>query len=376
MRIAILGAGPAGLYLAYLLRRAGIGSDIQVFEQNPPDATFGFGVVFSDRALEFLQDDDPETFAAITPAFEAWQDITLNHKGQTIRIDGIGFTAVGRLHLLHMLQDRLRSVGIEPTYNHVIGDVSELDGFDLVVGADGVNSLIRRAFERDFGTTQSFLSNRFNWFGTTKPFETLSQTFVAHRLGTFNVHHYRYAPAMSTFLVEVDEKTFFNAGFDRMPEDEVRATCEEVYAEILDGHNLMSNKSHWRQFPKIWNQHWSHGKYVLLGDALRTAHFSIGSGSRLAMEDAIALLDALRAHPNAIPEALAAYEAERRPIVEKLVRAANTSADWYENFPEHMKLDPWDFAMSYITRSGRIDRERLRRQSPRFVADYEAAKGS
>jgi 2-polyprenyl-6-methoxyphenol hydroxylase-like FAD-dependent oxidoreductase len=374
-RIAVLGGGPAGLYFAYLWKRRHPESEVEVFEQNPAGATFGFGVVFSDRALDFLRQDDPETADLIQPRMEAWQDITLVHRGKRIAIDGVGFSAIGRLEFLALLQERARSVGVAPRYGVPVRSVDELQGFDLVVAADGVNSLLRRAFERDFKTSLSFLDNKFVWYGTTKRFETLSQTFVATRLGTFNAHHYRYAPAMSTFIVECDRATWLKAGFAEMSPDETKAVCEEVFAEALDGHPLISNKSAWRNFPWIWNERWSHRNMVLIGDALHTAHFSIGSGTRLAIEDAIALTKALEAEAT-VADALARYERERKPIVKKLVTAARTSADWYEHFPEHMQLGLMDFTYSYITRSGRIDDARLRAMSPQFMARFEASRRS
>lgn len=374
MRITILGAGPAGLYLAYLLRRRRRDLDVRVIEQNRADATFGFGVVFSDRALAFLNDDDPDTHAAIAPHLESWEDITLVHRGERIAIDGIGFAAVGRLKLLQLLQARARSVGVEPAFERAVANLNEIADADLIVGADGVNSLVRRTFAQEFGASVTPLTNRFAWFGTTRPFDTLTQTFCETALGHFNAHHYRYAPDRSTFIVEVDATTFHHAGFDRMSEAQARAACESVFADALDGHPLISNNSIWRQFPKVANARWSHGKYVLMGDALRTAHFSIGSGTRLAMEDAIALDKALTEHRD-VPSALQAYETARRPIVDKLVAGANASGDWYERFADHMRLAPIDFAMSYVTRSGRVDPVRLRRLSPRFAARYEQERG-
>jgi len=370
MRIAILGAGPAGLYLAYLIKRRDPGADVTVIEQNPPDATFGFGVVFSDRALDFLREDDEETYAAIVPHMESWQDITLDILGERVVIDGVGFAAVGRLQLLQLLQARARAAGVAPLYRRAVKSLDELAGYDLVVGADGVNSLVRRSHEAAFGATVRLLTNRFAWFGTAQRFETLTQTFVDSVFGPFNAHHYRYAPGRSTFIVEVGAETFARAGFAQKDETETGALCQHVFSAALGGHPLISNNSIWRQFPVVHNARWSHGKFVLVGDALHTAHFSIGSGTRLAMEDAIALDKALAAH-RAVPDALAAYEAARRPVLEKLVAGANGSADWYEHFGDHMQLAPLDFAMSYITRSGRVDLERLRKLSPRFVARYE-----
>jgi 2-polyprenyl-6-methoxyphenol hydroxylase-like FAD-dependent oxidoreductase len=371
MRIAILGAGPAGLYLSYLIKRRDPGADVSVIEQNAPDATFGFGVVFSDRALEFLREDDEETYAAIVPHMESWGDMTLNLKGERVTLDGNGFAAIGRLHLLRLLQARAHSVGVAPVYRRAVQSLAELDTFDLVVGADGVNSLVRRSQAEAFGAKVSYLTNRFAWFGTTKRFDTLTQTFIETEHGQFNAHHYRYSPELSTFIVEMNQATFERMGFAMLDERASRQQCERLFAAALDGHALISNNSVWRQFPLVHNERWSHGNCVLIGDALHTAHFSIGSGTRLAMEDAIALDKALAKHAGDVPAALAAYEAARRPILEKLVAGANGSADWYEHFAEHMKLKPVDFAMSYIMRSGRIDLERLRKLSPRFVARYE-----
>jgi 2-polyprenyl-6-methoxyphenol hydroxylase-like FAD-dependent oxidoreductase len=374
MRVAIVGAGPAGLYLAYLLTRGKLKVEVEVFEQNPADATFGFGLVFSERALEFLKDEDPDTLVAIRPALEHWHDSILVHKGEEVRIDGMGYTGIGRLRLLQILQARARSVGVEPQYLYTIDDLGTRANADLIVGADGVNSVVRRGYENVFGTNVNYLTNRFAWFGTAKKFEALTHTFVKTELGYFNAHHHPHAPDMSTFVVEVDEPTFFRASFDQMDADRAKAVCEQVFAKSLDGQGLISNKSIWRQFPKVWNERWSIGNRVLMGDALHTAHFSIGSGTRLAMEDAIALAKALEQYAADVPAALAAYEEARKLAVARLVTAANASAAWYERFAEHMALSPMEFAMSYITRSGRVDLERLRRSSPAFVAAYEASR--
>jgi 2-polyprenyl-6-methoxyphenol hydroxylase-like FAD-dependent oxidoreductase len=310
---------------------------------------------------------------AITPRMESWKNITLNLRGKSVEIDGVGFSSIGRLELLTILQQRVHAAGVTPRYGTTIQSVSELKGYDLVVAADGLNSLVRRSFESAFGASVSHSTNKFAWYGTTKRFATLSQTFVKTDLGSFNAHHYRYSPDMSTFLVECDAVTWQAYGFEGKSIEQSQAICEGVFAATLDGHKLISNKSVWRNFPWIWNENWSHQNMVLIGDALHSAHFSIGSGTRLAIEDAIALTKALEAEI-AIPAALARYQAERKPIVKKLVTAARTSADWYEHFPEHMKLDLMDFGYSYITRSGRIDDARLRAMSPAFMARYEASK--
>ena len=355
VNILVAGAGPAGLYFSYLAKRRNPGWRIRVVEQNRADSTFGFGVVFSDRALEFLRGDDPATYDLITPQMEAWSDITVVHRGTPVVIDGIGFAAIGRLKLLQLLQRQAATVGVVPDYEKAVSR----ENYDLVVAADGVNSTVRGW--HDFGTTVSHLTNKFAWYGTPTPFGTLTQTFVANEHGTFNAHHYRHSPKMSTFVVECDAATWTRAGFAAMSEAATLAYLEKVF-----GHRLVSNKSVWRNFPNLRNRRWFAGNTVLIGDALRTAHFSIGSGTRLAMEDAIALVKALGEH-SGVEEGLRAFEAARRPIVEKLLAAADASGAWYERFPEHMKLEPREFAWSYIQRSGRIDPQRLRKISPRFV---------
>jgi 2-polyprenyl-6-methoxyphenol hydroxylase-like FAD-dependent oxidoreductase len=373
MRIVVLGGGPGGLYFSALWKARHPQDEVRLFEQNPADSTWGFGVVFSDRALDFLREDDPDTAALIAPRMENWRDITLVHRGEAIVIDGVGFSAIGRLELLQLLQQRAQSAGVDLRFETTVRSLAELGDADLIVAADGVNSLIRRTLGDAFGTTISELNNTFAWYGTAKPFETLTQTFVSHRFGTFNAHHYRYAPGMSTFIVECDPETWRRAGLDAAGEEESRAICEEVFADALQGYALISNRSIWRKFPWVWNARWSHGNVVLIGDALHTAHFSIGSGTRLAIEDALALVKALEGERD-VAAALIRYEKERRPIVEKLVAASRRSAAWYEHFPEHMQLAPQDMAMSYIRRSGRIDDERLRETAPRFMARYDAAR--
>jgi 2-polyprenyl-6-methoxyphenol hydroxylase-like FAD-dependent oxidoreductase len=366
MKMLIAGAGPAGLYVAYLVKRQLPGWEVRVVEQNARDSTFGFGVVFSERALEFLRADDPDTYDRITPAMEAWTDISVVHRGTTVVIDGIGFSAIGRLGFLQLLRRQLETAGVSIEFENALQGKEALQGYDLVVAADGANSTLRKT--ADFGTTITPLSNKFAWFGTTRAYAVLTQTFVQNEAGTFNAHHYRHSPEMSTFVVECDAATWARAGFAAMDDAATLRYCERVFADALQGHRLVSNKSIWRNFPNVRNRHWSRGNVVLIGDAQRTAHFSIGSGTRLAMEDAIALVNALSQHRKNIPEALAAFEAARRPIVEKLVAAADASASWYERFPEHMKLAPREFAWSYVQRSGRIDPEKLRRIAPKFVA--------
>jgi 2-polyprenyl-6-methoxyphenol hydroxylase-like FAD-dependent oxidoreductase len=372
MQIAVLGGGPAGLYFSALWKSRHPRDRVTMFEQNPKGSTFGFGVVFSDRAMDFLRSYDAPTADLITRAMETWSDMTLVHRGERVTIDGIGFSAIGRLALLTLFGRLAEQAGAELRFSEQVQSVATLQGYDLILATDGVNSLIRRSYEGDFGTSLSYLDEKFVWFGTTKPFDTLTQTFIKNQFGTFNAHHYRYAPGMSTFIVECDRNSWLKAGFDHLDEDSSRARCEDIFSETLDGHPLIANKSQWRNFPWLWNERWSHRNMVLLGDALHTAHYSIGSGTRLALEDVLALVSALEANPDDLGAAFASYETSHRPAVEKLVKAAKTSAAWYADFPSHMRLAPLDLAFSYITRSGRVDLERLRNMSPGFMANYES----
>jgi 2-polyprenyl-6-methoxyphenol hydroxylase-like FAD-dependent oxidoreductase len=374
MKVFIAGAGPAGLYAAYLLKTKRPDAGITIIEQNPAGATFGFGVVFSDRALEFMRTDDPATHDLITPAMETWTDLTVAVDATTIRIDGIGFAAIGRLALLQALQRRLSSVGVTPRYSTAMERAPNLEDYDLVIAADGVNSIIRSTYADQFATRIEPLANKFVWYGTPREYATLTQTFLTTAAGAFTAHHYRYAPGQSTFIVECEPATWKRAGFATMDEAGTRRACEHIFADALGGAPLIANKSTWRQFPKVWNDRWHHRNAVLVGDALRTAHFSIGSGTRLALEDVLALVKALEATGWDITTGLVQFEAQRRPIVEKLVRAANASAAWYEEFSTHMQMPAWEFAWSYIQRSGRIDAERLRQVSPDFIAGYEQAR--
>ena len=251
MRVAVVGGGPAGLYFSALWKRRHPADEVRLIEQNAADATWGFGVVFSDQALEFLRDDDPETVAAIAPRMQAWRDIAIVHRGERVVIDGVGFSAIGRLDLLRLLQQRAREAGVDLRFGVQLASLDELGAQDLIVAADGVNSLVRRTFEREFGLTSGACGSKFAWYGTTKPFDTLTQTFVANELGTFNAHHYRYAPDMSTFIVECDPATWVRAGLDKVDEQESRRICEQVFEEALGGHALVSNRSIWRSFPWV-----------------------------------------------------------------------------------------------------------------------------
>jgi len=366
--INIIGAGPAGLLFALLIKRRFPAWRVSVFEQNPPDATFGFGVVFSLNALAFLERDAPDLYEPLTPQLESWPIQRIVHRDERVDIDGNGFSAIGRLELNQFLDKLCRAVGVVIEYEHVIDSFNQVQDCDLIVGADGANSWVRRVLESEFEPRIEWLSNRFAWYGTAQLFECLSLTFRTNQDGHFVAHHYRHGPSMSTFVVECDVATWRRAGLDGKPDGESRAYCEHVFAPDLGGHLLVSNKSIWRQFPLLVNRRWYVGNTVLIGDALRTVHFSIGSGTRLAFEDAIALDRAFAEACTDVPSALAAFERERRPIVEKIIFAANASSYWYERLPDKMKLQPWQIAYDYMKRSGRMTDERLREVSPKFMA--------
>ena len=370
MRIRVVGAGPAGLLFALLAKRRFPDWDIAVTEQNPPDATFGFGVVFSQGALAFLERDAPDLHAALAARMESWPMQRIVHRGEAVDIDGNGFSAIGRLQLIQFLQALCRAEGVGLAFGRRLDALPEAD---LVVGADGLNSVVRGT--PGFAPKIEWLTNRFVWYGTRQRFECLTLTFRDSAQGAFVAHHYRYSPEMSTFIVECDAATWQRAGLDRMGDAESRAYCERVFAADLGGHALVSNNSTWRQFPLLSNAVWSAGNRVLVGDALRSMHFSIGSGTRLAFEDAIALDRALGEEGEDVPAAVAAFERERRPVVEKLFTAAAASSWWYEEFPARMaRFDALRLAYDYMTRSGRMSDERLCALAPNFMSRIK--KGS
>ena len=370
MHVEILGGGPAGLTLGILLKNHDPAHRVRVVERGPRGATWGFGVVFSDRALDFLKADAPALHDLLTPQMQSWRDLTIVHSDVRIPIGGNGFASIGRLQLLNLLQGQAQRAGVELEFDRPLADVDELGEADLRVAADGAFSTSRDARAQAFGTQVDWRHNRFVWYGSTMPFDTLTLTFRRHALGTFCAHHYRYAPDRSTFLVEVDEATYQRAGFETMPEADSLRLCEQVFAPDLRGHPLLSNRSTWRRFPVIRNTRFFSGRTVLIGDALRTVHFSIGSGTRLAMEDAIALAKALRAEAD-VERALERFQAEREPPMKKIWDAANVSLRWYERMGDMMDLDPREFAYGYMTRSGRVDHGEMRRRDPTLAAAYE-----
>ncbi len=373
MKIRILGAGPAGLYFAALMKRLDSSHDIAIFERSPRTATWGFGVVFSDRALEFLRADDDALYRYLTPHLENWPDITIVHNDTAIPVAGNGFASIGRLELLTLLYRYVEQLGVKLNFDTEITTLRQMGEADLVVGANGAFSWIRGENEDRFGTTTDWRPNRFIWYGTTRAFDSLTLTFRETDLGVFCAHHYRYRPDRSTFLVEVENATWQRAGFAAMGEDDTIRHCEHVFAKDLGEHRIISNSSQWRRFPAIWNERWSFGNVVLVGDALRTAHFSIGSGTRLAMEDAVALFKAFReVGTKDVPGALALFQQQRMPPMRRIWEAANASLRWYEDMDRLVRsLRPVEFAYSYMTRTGRVDHAEVRRRDPKLAAAYE-----
>jgi anthraniloyl-CoA monooxygenase len=362
VRVSIVGGGPAGLYLAILLRKADPGTQVEVLERNAPDATFGFGVVFSEETLGSLRDADPETHLAITDTFVRWNRVDIRYRNRILSSRGHSFSAIARKRLLELLQERCLALGVELRFGVEVETLSESD---LVVGADGANSFVRR--HREFGTKVEPEGSKYVWFGTDLVFDAFTFVFRETEHGLFNVHAYPYDEHMSTFIVECPEETWRAAGLDTLDEDESRAFCEQLFANDLRGRELFTNRSLWLDFPKVTNRIWHDGRLVLLGDAAHTAHFSIGSGTKLAMEDSIALAQALVRRGWNIEAALVDYELERGPAVERTQAAASESAAYFGRVSAYTHLEPPQFAFNLLTRSGRITHASLSIRDPDFT---------
>ncbi len=385
MKIHVVGGGPGGLYSAILFKLADPSRDVTVFERNRIDDTFGFGVVFSDATMDNLREADEPSWRAITDRFTHWDDIDIHYRGRVLRSTGHGFAGLSRLGLLSILAERAREVGVDVRFET---DVHALDAHreaDLVIAADGINSRIRDDRREHFETTIDLRPNRFVWLGTTRPFPAFTFYFKEDEHGLWRGHAYQYENGLSTFIVEATGQTFDRAGLD--PDDESAAVsfCEALFAEELDGHRLVGNRSIWRRFPTVRNGRWSHENVVLVGDAAHTAHFSVGSGTKLALEDAIALREAFgalgggrgvpgdrRTMQDGVRKALDAYEAERRPPVESLQRAAQASLVWFEEVERYHDLEPVQFGFTLLTRSLRITHEDLRARDPGYVREVDA----
>jgi anthraniloyl-CoA monooxygenase len=373
MKINIIGGGPAGMYFAILMKKADPTHQITVYERNGPDDTFGWGVVFSGRTLRNLEAADEPSHAAITRSFEAWDNVDVVHRRDRISIHGNSFSGVARLQLLKILQRRCEELGIVLLFHTDVVDVDSLRAAcDVLVAADGVNSTVRKQYSNPFMPTLDVRPNRYIWYGTNKLFHGLTLTFRENDAGVFAAHSYKFNKTTSTFIVECDQETWDKAGFATLDDVQTRTYLEKVFAKDLEGEPLLTNNSKWINFLLVKNARWSFENVVLLGDALHTAHFSIGSGTKLALEDAIALHECFQRNSD-VETALAEFASTRRPVIEDYQAAAYESMRWFETARDYMDLSPIKLAYSLMMRSGRVDSADLKKRDPEFIARYESA---
>lgn len=381
MKIAVIGGGPGGLYFSALAKQLGPHHEITVWERNAPDDTFGFGVVFSDETLGGIEHADQAVYAAMQREFARWDDIDVHYRGEVFTSGGHGFAAMSRKRLLEILQQRCRDLGVRMHFLTEAPDVEELSRtHDLVLASDGLNSAVRRRYEDTFRPTLDVRQCKYMWLGTSKVFDSFTFHILETPHGVMQVHGYPFDDKGSTFILEMHEDVWRAAGFDAFADREWRPgdsdeksieKVKEICADILEGHDVMANNSRWISFTTIRNEQWRRGNVVILGDAAHTAHFSIGSGTKLAMEDALALAACLHEH-DTLDEALTAYESERKPVVQSTQRAAQASLEWFENLGQYTHQDPAQFAFNIMTRSRRVTHDNLRVRDPEFVAGIDA----
>lgn len=371
MKINIIGGGPAGMYFAILMKKANAAHQITVYERNGPDDTFGWGVVFSGKTLANLRAADPESHAEITRAFEAWDNVDVVHRNSKISIHGNSFSGIARLQLLKLLQRRCEQLGIELLFRTDVPDLDSLrTNCDLLVAADGVNSTARKQYSNQFLPSLDLRPNRYIWYGTNRLFHGLTLTFRENEAGVFAAHSYKFNKTTSTFIVECDQETWDAAEFSAMSNEETRGYLEKVFEPDLSGRPLLSNNSKWINFLLVKNEKWFFENVVLIGDALHTAHFSIGSGTKLALEDAIALFESF-GRTASVANALKDFESTRKPVIEEYQAAAYDSMRWFENARRYMNLSPIELAYALMTRSGRVRHEDLKLRDAEFIARYE-----
>ena len=372
MKIAVVGGGPGGLYFARLVKRHRPADEVVVIEQNPRGATYGFGVTLGGPARERMKRTDPEVQEKLSAVmvFNDRQNIHLNGDDVLLHYASAG-GAIARLELLNILQAACEDVGVVLRHDRRVATVRELDDFDLIVGADGVNSAVRSEFSEAFGTGSYFLNNKFAWYGVGRAMTPNALVFRQAKGGTFVAHYYAYTPNMSTFVAECDGATWEACGLEGMSDDERRRMVEDVFAPELAGAPIIDNKSVWRSFNVITNERWTRRNIVLLGDALLSAHFSIGSGTRLAMDDATSLFEAVKEAGDDVAMALSRYVEIRRPIRDQFGSAAERSFLWYENMGEAMRAPAMDFTYDFLTRTGRVDDARLKDYAPGFYRQYQ-----
>ena len=369
MKVTVVGGGPAGLYFSLLLKKAQPGTDITVFERNPEGATYGWGVVFSDRTLTSFREADYKTYTQITDNFIIWDSIDISYRDQVLRCGGQVFSGISRRVLLGLLHERCTELGVTIEHELEIAEPGELDA-DLVVAADGVRSVVREAHADRFRPRFTPGTSRYIWFGTERTFDSFTFAFRANDDGFFQAHAYPFDGQMSTFIVECDPVSWSNARLDRASEAESIAYCESLFSRELRGHALRSNNSKWISFETLRCRSWQTGNVVLVGDAAHTAHFSIGSGTKLAMEDSIALANALQTK-DTIAAALTEYQLERKPRVERFQDAARQSQTYFENTRRYQHMEPMQFTFHLLSRSGRIDYDDLRLRDRNFVGDVD-----
>jgi anthraniloyl-CoA monooxygenase len=367
MKITVIGGGPGGLYFSILTKKAMPHCQIDIYERNKPDDSFGFGVVFSDETLgEFLK-RDMKSYELIRSKFAYWDDIIIARDGESVTIAGNGFCGCSRKTLLQLLQQRCLEEGVNLHFEQNVDDLSQFADSDIILATDGIGSAIRTQYQKEFGTKIELKKNRFVWLGSTKPLDAFTYFFRSTPHGTIVAHSYQYEEGMSTWIFECSDETWQKHGFEVTNEADTMAKIAEIFAEELDGHPLISNKSHWRQFPHVTNENWYHNNIVLLGDAKATAHYSIGSGTKLAMDSAIGLSDAVIAHPTNVQAAFAQYDKTRRNTVEMIQYAAIVSLDWFENMDRHMQHTFQQFAFGCMTRSKKVTYENLRLRDSSFT---------
>ena len=367
MKITVIGGGPGGLYFSILTKKAMPHCQIDIYERNKPDDSFGFGVVFSDETLgEFLK-RDMKSYELIRSKFAYWDDIIIARDGESVTIAGNGFCGCSRKTLLQLLQQRCLEEGVSLHFEQNVEDLSQFADSDIILATDGIGSAIRTKYQKEFGTKIELKKNRFVWLGSTKPLDAFTYFFRSTPHGTIVAHSYQYEEGMSTWIFECSDETWQKHGFEVTNEADTMAKIAEIFAEELDGHPLISNKSHWRQFPHVTNENWYYNNIVLLGDAKATAHYSIGSGTKLAMDSAIGLSDAVIAHPTNVQAAFAQYDKTRRNTVEMIQYAAIVSLDWFENMDRHMQHTFQQFAFGCMTRSKKVTFENLRLRDSSFT---------
>lgn len=372
MKITIIGGGPAGLYFAILMKKQFPDFVIDVHERNGRHDTFGWGVVFSGKTMDGLKEYDERSHKTISDKFETWDFVDVVHQDEHVVVKGNYFNGVSRLVMLNILQDRCEELGVTLHFHSEVNDLAlaEDSNNDLVVVADGVNSIIRRNYGTHFKPDISTRSNKYIWYGTNQLFHGLTLTFRENEHGIFAAHSYKFDKKTSTFVVECDERTWHNAGLNTMDEAASRAYIEKVFEKDLGGHPLLSNRSMWINFWLVKNQHWTFDNVVILGDACHTAHFSIGSGTKLALEDSIALYECFNETID-IPSALTQYEKIRKPVVEEYQEAAYQSLHMFENLKDIIQLEPLEMAMKMMTRSKRVTSEKVRQRDPEFAKRYD-----